>query len=74
VEGVHSHVGKLLHLCEVVRPGVFFLRRILIYLGVPPIVSWKGGDVGILRDGGSAARACHSAGSFTMTWVLEANP
>jgi len=39
VKEVQSLVGKLLHLCEVVRPGKFFLRRILNYLGLPPLKS-----------------------------------
>ena len=29
VKEVRSLLGKLLHLCEVVRPGKFFVRRIL---------------------------------------------
>lgn len=34
---VRSLVGKLLHTCEVVRPGKFLVRRILAQLGMPPI-------------------------------------
>ena len=36
MEEVRSLVGKLLHLSEVVRPGKFFVRRILNKLGLTP--------------------------------------
>ena len=32
--------GKLLHVCEVVRPGKFFVRRMLNQLGMPPVQAW----------------------------------
>ncbi|CAB1102718.1 unnamed protein product [Ectocarpus sp. CCAP 1310/34] len=44
VTEVRSLLGKLLHLCEVVRPGKFFVRRILNQLGLPPMKA--GGDAG----------------------------
>ena len=37
VKEVRSLLGKLLHLCEVVRPGKFFIRRILNHLGLAPL-------------------------------------
>ena len=37
VHDVRSLLGKLLHLCEVVRPGKFFIRRILNQLGLAPL-------------------------------------
>ena len=37
VHEVRSLLGKLLHLCEVVRPGKFFIRRILNQLGLAPL-------------------------------------
>lgn len=50
VKDVRSLLGKLLHLCEVVRPGKFFIRRILNQLGLAPL---KEGE----RDGGAVAGA-----------------
>jgi len=41
VKEVRSLLGKLLHLSEVVRPGKFFVRRILNQLGLEP---FKAGD------------------------------
>ena len=37
VKEVRSLLGRLLHLCEVVRPGKFFIRRILNHLGLAPL-------------------------------------
>lgn len=37
VKEVRSLLGKLLHLSEVVRPGKFFIRRILNQLGLAPL-------------------------------------
>lgn len=34
---VRSLIGKLLYLCEVVRPGKFFVRRMLTQLGMGPM-------------------------------------
>ena len=36
VKEMRSLLGKLLHLCEVVRPGKFFVRRILNQLELAP--------------------------------------
>ena len=44
VKEVRSLLGKLLHLCEVVRPGKFFIRRILNHLGLAPLGA--GGETG----------------------------
>ena len=38
---VRSLIGKLLHLCEVVRPGKFFVGRMLNQLGLPPSQRWQ---------------------------------
>ena len=37
---LRSLMGKLLHVSEVVRPGVFFVRRIINQLGISPVRSW----------------------------------
>ena len=42
VKEVRSLLGKLLHLCEVVRPGKFFVRRILNQLGLAPLKAGEG--------------------------------
>ena len=34
---LRSLMGRLLHVCEVVRPGIFFVRRMLNQLGLPPV-------------------------------------
>ena len=34
-------IGKLLHLCEVVRPGKCFVGRMLNQLGLPPYQRWQ---------------------------------
>ena len=38
---VRSLIGKLLHLCEVVRPGKFFVGRMLNQLGLTPSQRWQ---------------------------------
>lgn len=38
---VRGLVGKLLHLCEVARPGRYFVRRMLNQLGLAPVESKK---------------------------------
>ena len=40
-EEVRSLIGKLLHLCEVVRPGRFFVGRMLDQLGLAPSQRWQ---------------------------------
>ena len=37
---LHSLIGKLLHVCEVVRPGIFFVGRTLNQLGLPLVQAW----------------------------------
>ena len=37
---LRSLMGKLLHVCEVVRPGKFFVRRMLNQLGMLPVQAW----------------------------------
>ena len=37
---LRSLMGKLLHVCEVVRPGKVFVRRMLNQLGTPPVQAW----------------------------------
>ena len=58
---LRSLMGKLLHVCEVVRPGKFFVRRMLNLLGMPPVQAWHervrgpgGGD----RSSGSRSHVC----------------
>ena len=46
VKEVRSLLGRLLHLSEVVRPGKFFIRRILNQLGLAPLQ----GGAGSSRD------------------------
>ncbi len=48
VEEVRSLVGKLLHLSEVVRPGKFFVRRILNQLGLAPFSTGETADKGFV--------------------------
>ena len=38
---LRSLIGQLLHLCEVVRPGKYFIRRMLSHLGFPPVRAWS---------------------------------
>ena len=44
VKEVRSLLGKLLHLSEVVRPGKFFIRRILNQLGLAPFQAGETGE------------------------------
>ena len=37
---LRSLMGKLLHVCEVVRPGKKIVRRMLSQLGMPPVPAW----------------------------------
>lgn len=59
-------LGNLLHLCEVVRPGNFFIRRILNQLELAPLKAEEtnGGFVGSRRKRG----VVRLAGSSTLTW------
>ena len=36
-EELRSLIGQLLHLCKVVRPGEYFVRRRLNQVGLPPL-------------------------------------
>ena len=38
---VRELLGKLLYASEVVRPGKFFVRRMLNQLGLPPVKRWR---------------------------------
>ena len=40
-EELRSLVGRLLHLCEVVWPGKYFVRRMLNQVGLPPVCAWS---------------------------------
>ena len=57
VKEVRSLLGKLLHLCEVVRPGKFFVRRILNQLGLAPLKAGEGMANGVVV-GGKQRRGC----------------
>ena len=37
----HEFTNRLLHLCEVVRPGKYFVRRMLNLVGLPPARAWS---------------------------------
>lgn len=50
VKAVRSLLGKMLHLSEVVRPGKFFVRRILNQLGLAPLKTGEV-DAGIVGGG-----------------------
>ena len=39
--GLRSLIGRLLHLCEVVRPGKYFVRRMLNQVGLHPARTWS---------------------------------
>ena len=57
VKEVRFLLGKLLHLCEVVRPGKFFVRRILNQLGLAPLKEGEGLGKGV-NVGGKHRRGC----------------
>ena len=38
---LRSLIGRLLHLCQVVRPEKYFVRRMLNHLGLPPVRVWS---------------------------------
>ena len=38
---LHSLIGRILHLCEVVRPGKHFVRRMLNQVGLAPVRAWS---------------------------------
>ena len=57
VKEVRSLLGKLLHLCEVVRPGKFFVRRILNQLGLALLKAEEGLGNGV-NVGGKHRRGC----------------
>ena len=57
VKEVRSLLGKLLYLCEVVRPGKFFVRRILNQLGLAPLKEGEGMGNGV-TVGGKQRRGC----------------
>ena len=40
-DDLRSLIGRLLHVCEVVRPGKHFVRRMLNHLGLPPVRAWS---------------------------------
>lgn len=44
VKLVRPLLGKLMHLSELVRPGKFFVRRILNQLGLAPLKEGEAGD------------------------------
>ena len=48
VKEVRSLLGKLLHLCEVVRPGKFFVCRILNQLGLAPLKAGEAWATGLM--------------------------
>ena len=55
---VQELVGDLLYASEVVRPGKFFVRRMLNQLGLPPVKRWQeklGGSSPRSRRGGRLA-------------------
>ena len=68
---LRSLMGKLLHVCEVVRPGKFFVRRMLNQLGMPPVKAWhkrfRGAGGGDNRR--RVAHASASAASSTTTFL-----
>ena len=37
---LRSLIARLLHLCEVVQPGKYFVRRMLNHVGLPPVRAW----------------------------------
>ena len=57
VKEVRSLLGKLLLLCELVRPGKFFVRRILNQLGLAPVKAGEGMGNGV-TVGGKDRRGC----------------
>ena len=57
IKKVWSLLGKLLHLCEVVRLGKFFVRRILNHLGLAPLKAGEGTGNGF-AVGGKQRRGC----------------
>lgn len=46
---LRSLIGLLPHLCKVVRPGKYFVRRMLNHRGLPPVRAW-----------GATSRVSHS--------------
>ena len=40
-EELRSLIDRLLHLCEVVRPGKYFVRRMINQVGLPPARAWS---------------------------------
>ena len=54
---MRSLLGKLLYLCEVVRPGKFFVCRILNQLGLAPLKAGEGMGNGV-AVGGKQRRMC----------------
>ena len=40
-EELRSLMVRLLHLCEVVRPGKYFVRRMLNQVGLRPVRAWS---------------------------------
>ena len=37
---LHSLIGLLLHVCEVVRPWKNLVRRMVNHVGLPPVRAW----------------------------------
>lgn len=63
---IRSLLGKLLHLCEVVRPGKFFIRRILNQLGLAPLKAEE-------TDGGSVVVSRRKRGVVRLTREFHAD-
>lgn len=61
ITDLRSLLGKLLHLCDVVRPGKFFIRRILNQLGVGSLAQMANGSEGI------SFRRMQNHGTVTLT-------
>ena len=40
-EELRSLIGRLLHFREVVRPGKYFVRRMVNQVGLPPVRAWS---------------------------------
>ena len=67
---LRSLMGKLLHVCEVVRPEMFFVRRMLNQSGCPPYRPGTS-DFGFRKGGAGRRRVAHvftSSASSTMTF------
>lgn len=66
-------IGKLLHMCGVVRPGKYFVRRMLLAVGLPQLNS---GQVEYGASGGSPRRRVDLTAEFHADiafWTLIVN-